>query len=408
MNPDIALFQLAIIERNSIGVASLIKLGTIDVNAPLYVARHRAMTKPLVLAAEHGPVETVQVLLDAGALVDAVDARGQTACMAAARADAGDIVELLVERGADLSIVDYDKFSALMVAVTSARTSDRVVAALIGGDAPLDHEGTLCNAASLSVRVCQMLLDRNVNVGQLRDQFQATPCHIACERSYDDDPELLDLLVNVARVDLDAVDHVGFTCLHRCAWSGSRRKLRWLINAGADIDAMDEIGLTPLHKACEDRQYASALLLVAAGANVHLFGDSGQTACHFAADPLVYVLLGEQEQEDEAMLCLLIAAGSDFESAFDVHGRSPQQRAADRNLRAPTADEIQAKRRFISIAQLEFVRDRAFEVCVGLQPLQLDALQMCEILVQSCGPVAPLIEFHRWWKIATTVKHFLK
>jgi hypothetical protein len=38
--------------------------------------------------------------------------------------------------------------------------------------------------------------------------------------------------------------------------------------------------------------------------------------------------------------------------------------------------------------------------------MRLDALQMCEILQQACGPVAPLIAFHHWWKIATTVKHF--
>jgi hypothetical protein len=39
-----------------------------------------------------------------------------------------------------------------------------------------------------------------------------------------------------------------------------------------------------------------------------------------------------------------------------------------------------------------------------IQSLQLDALQMCEIL--ACGPVAPLIPFHQWWNLVTTIKHF--
>jgi hypothetical protein len=52
------------------------------------------------------------------------------------------------------------------------------------------------------------------------------------------------------------------------------------------------------------------------------------------------------------------------------------------------------------------VRQRALQVCVGLQSLGLDALQMCEIAQHSCGHVAHLIAFHQWWTIATTVKHF--
>jgi hypothetical protein len=61
-----------------------------------------------------------------------------------------------------------------------------------------------------------------------------------------------------------------------------------------------------------------------------------------------------------------------------------------------------------TLDRLDIVRKRAFQVCVGLQPLGLDALQMCEVrvLAQSCGPAGPLVPFHQWWKFATTVKHF--
>jgi hypothetical protein len=59
-------------------------------------------------------------------------------------------------------------------------------------------------------------------------------------------------------------------------------------------------------------------------------------------------------------------------------------------------------------ARIDFVRDRALRVCIGLQSLELDALQLCEILLFASGRVAQLILFHIWWKIATTVKHFRK
>lgn len=411
MNPNIPLFRLAIVERNAAGVASLIKSGTIDVNARvLDELEPEHLTFPLVLAATTCRVETVRVLLDAGALIDAIGACEQTACMAAARAGAGDIVELLIERGADLSIRDNCQCSALTIGVMLARSSDRIVAALIEAGASLDEESgkTLCDAASLSARVCHMLLDRNVNVRQLRNQFGATALHSAAAR-WECELEVLDVLVNVAHVDLHAVDESGFTCLHRLT-ARSPHKVRWLVNCGADIDARDNDGMTPLHRACDCRQDIVALSLVAAGANVRMLDNFGRTACHMAADTMIDAmsLHPDQRQEHEWMLCLMIAAGSDFESAFDVLGVSPQQRAARRNLRAPTADEIQSSLRSIAIAQLDFVRERAFEVCVGLAPLHLNALQMCEILVQSCGPVAPLIKFHHWWKIATIVKHFFK
>jgi hypothetical protein len=81
---------------------------------------------------------------------------------------------------------------------------------------------------------------------------------------------------------------------------------------------------------------------------------------------------------------------------------------ARRGVTAENAAEIEAVRRRIAKMRLELIRDRALQVCIGLQSLRIDALQMCEILQQACfgGRLAQLIPFHIWWKIATTVKHF--
>jgi hypothetical protein len=80
---------------------------------------------------------------------------------------------------------------------------------------------------------------------------------------------------------------------------------------------------------------------------------------------------------------------------------------ADRQL-IIDAEQVETARREIAKVRLDFVRNRAMEVCIGLQSLRLDALQVCEILQLACGPLARLIAFHQWWKIATTVKHFKK
>jgi hypothetical protein len=133
------------------------------------------------------------------------------------------------------------------------------------------------------------------------------------------------------------------------------------------------------------------VILLAAGASVHVRDGEGRTACHLA---------GDQDMLDD-----LIAAGADFDAA-DSNGRTPRQNATDHCLPEPTAERVAAARRRIAHARLDFVRERAFQVCIGLQSLELDALQTCEVLLHSCGPVAPLVPFHHWWTIATTVKHF--
>jgi hypothetical protein len=77
-----------------------------------------------------------------------------------------------------------------------------------------------------------------------------------------------------------------------------------------------------------------------------------------------------------------------------------------RNVALPTADEIDAARLRIAKTRLDLVRERAFQICVGLQPLNINALQLCEIMMHSFGAIGSVILFHQWWAIAVKVKHF--
>jgi hypothetical protein len=93
--------------------------------------------------------------------------------------------------------------------------------------------------------------------------------------------------------------------------------------------------------------------------------------------------------------------------AMDNHGVTVRHQLA--RLEVVIVDiDVESARRRIAKIRLDLVRNRAMQFCIGLQPLGLDALQMCEILQHACcrGRLAQLIPFHIWWKIATTVKHF--
>jgi hypothetical protein len=106
------------------------------------------------------------------------------------------------------------------------------------------------------------------------------------------------------------------------------------------------------------------------------------------------------------ILNCFVAADANLD-AMDNHGVTVRQLLARLAIVIVDIDVESARRRIAKI-RLDLVRNRAMQVCIGLQSLGLDALQMCEILQHACcrGRLAQLIPFHIWWKIATTVKHF--
>jgi hypothetical protein len=241
--------------------------------------------------------------------------------------------------------------------------------------------------ASLSTVIIRALVNRGVDLNQLHHPLNMTPLHfvaMSAERlsvPIADVQAIVTMLVNDCGVDLEARNDVGETCTHiGCKFDNSA--VRCFIEAGADVNCIDNDGQTPLHRASG---YHCVVLLVAAGANVSARDERGQTA--FQA------LWGGTNSQ--SMLPAFVAAGAD-------------QGGVDRRVTDVDDDQVESARREIAKVRLDFVRRRATDVCIGLAPLRLDALQMCEILQHSCGPLAHLIAFHQWWTIATTVKHFLR
>jgi hypothetical protein len=206
-------------------------------------------------------------------------------------------------------------------------------------------------------------------------------------------------LTTVAAIDIDAQADDGSTCAHVCAANQHVNLLRALVDLGANLNLVDAYGRTALHTALISLNHQCALLLLAAGIDVHVKDAQGRTVCHYAASGVANSLIPLE------ILHAVLAARADFD-APDNDGSTPRQICLDHNRSMPTVHEIECAKRRIVRKQLEIVRRRAVQVCLGLQPLGLDALCMCEILAHACGPVAPFVPFHCWWQIATTVKHF--
>jgi hypothetical protein len=147
---------------------------------------------------------------------------------------------------------------------------------------------------------------------------------------------------------------------------------------GVEIDGQDNRGWTALiNVSCSDAQSSIVELLLALGADVNfnLFANDGRTACHYAADVPTWA-------KSVLLLCALVAAGGDLGQP-NKEDETSRMIATRDNVALPTADEIAAARRRIAKARLDLVRERAFQICVGLQSFRLDALQLCEILMHS-------------------------
>jgi ankyrin repeat protein len=373
----------AIHKNDTVTASSLISSGSVNLNGKPW---------PLHSAAGFGRVEVMTMLLDAGADINAVDDRRRTACHLAIGFNEFDALKFLVERGANLGVVDSGGHS-LLAFVAKHDKDERFAILLLDAGAPLDDlsNGELMRLVT-SVAVFNRLMARGVNLTAMRDSISRNLCHhVARNVTSEDD---LRFLVNVCGNDaIRAVDNYGKTPLDWASINNNGLAVRVLVELGADIDRQDNRGRSALiDVACLQSTFVE--LLLALGADVGVVTISGETACHHAS-----------LWQRPATLCALVAAGGDLDQP-DSKGETPRTVAAQRNVALPTADEIDAARRRIAKTRLDLVRERAFQICLGLQPLNINALQLCEILMHSFGAIGAVIAFHQWWAIATKVKHF--
>jgi ankyrin repeat protein len=129
MNDDNSKKLIDAIDKNdTMTTSSLISSGSVNMNGDPWPLHH---------AARHGRVEIMTMHLDAGANINAVDQNRYTACRIATVMDHFDALKLLIERGADLGVVDSNGHSLLSNVVRYQRKEPFVILLLDAG-APLD------------------------------------------------------------------------------------------------------------------------------------------------------------------------------------------------------------------------------------------------------------------------------
>ncbi|KAL6697151.1 ankyrin repeat-containing domain protein [Trichoderma pleuroticola] len=264
-------------------VQQLLELPQVEVN----VRGYRDLT-PLQVACKKGDDHIAEILLDAGANVDAGGDEA-TPLHHAVQEQMESTVKLLTERGADVNFVNPHGLTALHTAAQMGHST--IFEYLLKGGA-----------------------DANAGAGTP----VGTPLHTASAR-IDGNPLIQRLLDSGAGVDETNAD--GETPLHVAAAFGKQANIELLIKNGANKEARDGRGSTPLLLSVSDtrdKQPKECIrLLVRLGANVTAADEAGRTLLGLVA----------RNENLADMIPELLKAGAVTEEA-DGEGYTPLHLAA--------------------------------------------------------------------------------
>lgn len=244
------------------------------------------------------------------ALVNVADERDCTPLHFAVRVGRADLVDLVLEHGADPNALDMDGDSPLTWAALYGLEEMAILLLEYGVDVDLPNNygrGPLLQVARErgDEAMARLLLEHGADP-DAQDRFGATSLNLAAWRGFsgvvdallDHGADLgvggslarpnteyaagkgLDRLFQAlldAGVDLEIPTETGGTLLHAAANGGSEEIVRVLLDRGFQVDDRDRYGWTPLHYAAERGRLEVTELLIAHGADVNAASAGGYT-----------------------------------------------------------------------------------------------------------------------------------
>ncbi|MCK5249688.1 MAG: ankyrin repeat domain-containing protein, partial [Spirochaetaceae bacterium] len=284
--------------------------------------------------------DTLKVLLDAGALPNLRDFKGETALHYAVSGSIIPQATTLLDYDADPFLENNEGITPLIQAfdqgpeITIGFLSGRIDIQDRWGNTPLFHsvhwkhpiiveallsagadprhknrqESTVLHEAvhTNSLETASLLIDAGSDPNA-RDDLGHTPFHEAVTWGTF---EILRLLTERG-AQKDARDNTGQTALHMAAFAGNDEIAEWLLSSGASPDVRDNNGQSPLFIAAESDRVNTAKLLLDNGASLLMRDNNGRTALHIA-------VAGGRASSS----MFLIKSGSDL-FAVDGSGKTP-------------------------------------------------------------------------------------
>lgn len=192
-------------------------------------------------------IKYISNLVEKGADISAIDENGTTLLMIAAELGLIKISKYLINHGIGVNIIDNNGKSALSYA--GYNEQEEIVKAILEEEsfdiAAVDSDGVTVLMVAIELGLTQdakNLIDKGVDLN-LRDANQQTAliyaAYSGCRKTFE---EILDK----GGIDLDVQDHDGRTPAIHAAQNGNIEIVNALIKAGADLNIKDKSGYSPL------------------------------------------------------------------------------------------------------------------------------------------------------------------
>ncbi|KAK8381499.1 hypothetical protein O3P69_018525 [Scylla paramamosain] len=277
----------------------------------------------LLWACVQGAADLVEMLLEAGASVDARDNSGLSALHLAAEKGADEVLRALLKSGAKVGGPwEWDgneEFTPLMLAARSGCLE--AVRVLIEGGAKPDTglntsgETALHQAVRAASPECvQLLIEAGATVNPTV-LYSETPLHVAVSEGLAD---VVGILLEAGANVRASRGNSKMTPLHIAAQEGYCGVAHQLLKAGANPNQENLRGQTPLHLAAKAQSSDTVQLLLGFGANPNACDRDKKTPLHSG------IFKGSRSHE---CLRLLLEAGADTNAA-DQSGHTPLHMAA--------------------------------------------------------------------------------
>ena len=323
LTPLHKLFTNTDASKDVLGVVQVFLERGTDVNTPT-----KDHITPLHMASYHQHVESVRVLLDHGANVNAEDSQGWTALHRVfenpgASKDVLVLVQLLLERGADVNALTKDHITPLHLASSILHLESVRVLLDHGANFHAEdsqgwtalHKVFSNPVASKDVLVLvQLLLVRGADVNT-RNKNHITPLHLA---AYHQHTESAQVLLNHG-ANVHAKDNMGQTPLHGAFFKhpkyypGDYVIPQLLLRHGADVNARDGHHQTPLHLALCSGCFEGPWVLLKHEADLNVENKEGKTPFQLAQERLKEEMRGASpesfhriKQAERALLMSLL------------------------------------------------------------------------------------------------------